>query len=136
MFADNDIKELLNNLPCKTDIVFTRNLPHHEISKIQAAADATCYVSLFEGFGIPIIESMQCGVPVITSNISSMPEVAADAALLVNPHDMHSIAQGLKTMATNTILKEQLIIKGLQRSKFFNWDLSAINYWKSVEQIF
>jgi glycosyltransferase involved in cell wall biosynthesis len=135
MFGKNEVMTILENLSCKNYIIRTGNLSHEKISSIQSAALATLYVSLFEGFGIPIIESMQSGVPVITSNISSMPEVAAHAALLVNPTDIYNISNSMLSIAKDEKLRTDLIQKGLIRCQDFNWDLSAEKYWKSVEKM-
>ncbi len=135
MFGKNDVLQTLENLQHKNSIIRTGNLSHEKISKLQAAAIGTLYVSLFEGFGIPIIESMQCGVPVITSNCSSMSEVAADAALLVNPREINAIAEAILKLSKDESLRQTLIAKGLERCKDFSWDKSANDYWKSVEQI-
>ncbi len=136
MFGKNDVLQTLGNLQHKNSIIRIENLSHEKISKLQAAAIGTLYVSLFEGFGIPIIESMQCGVPVITSDCSSMPEVAADAALLVNPKEINSIADAILKLSKDESLRKTLIAKGFQRCKDFSWDKSANDYWKSVEKIF
>lgn len=83
------------------------------------------YISLFEGFGIPLLEAMMAQVPVITSNVSSMPEVAGDAAILVNPHDTSSIVTGLQTIATNDARRQSLIEKGRKRAIQFQWSQIA-----------
>ena len=135
MFGKNEVLQTLENLQHKNSIILTGNLSHEKISKLQASAIGTLYVSLFEGFGIPIIESMQCGVPVITSDCSSMPEVAADAALLVNPKEINLIAEAILKLSKNELLRQTLIAKGFERSKDFSWDKSANHYWSSVEKI-
>lgn len=136
MFGKNEVMTVLENLNCKNSIIRTGNLSHEKIGRIQSAAMATLYVSLFEGFGIPIVESMQSGVPIITSNISSMPEVAAHAALLVNPTDIYHISNSMKMIANDEKLRTDLIQKGLIRCQDFSWDLSAKKYWNSVEKMF
>jgi glycosyltransferase involved in cell wall biosynthesis len=100
------------------------------------AASATAYVSLFEGFGIPIIESMRAGVPVITSDANSMREVAGNAAFLVDPNKIESISHGLTRLAQEEELRLNLTEKGLQRQAQFTWDNSALQYWNSVSQLF
>jgi len=88
-------------------------------------AEALVYISVFEGFGIPIIEAMRLGVPVITSSVTSMPEVAGDAALLVDPFDINSIANAMKTLSNDKDLKEGLIKKGNERYQYFSWEKSG-----------
>lgn len=89
--------------------------------------DALCFLfpSLYEGFGLPILEAMSCGTPVITSNLSSMPEVAGDAALLVDPYDVGALAKAMKEIVENQKLREQLTMKGFERVKRFSWERCA-----------
>ena len=122
----------LNNTRNKKDIHV-----HHEINEalpnIMAAATALVYVSTFEGFGIPILEAMESGVPVITSNVSSMPEVAGDAAILVDPFDPKEIAEGMKQVLLPSV-KDRLIPMGTERVKNFSWDQSAEVIYGSLEK--
>lgn len=124
----NDVKEIFNQLTYKKDIHFLGYKNSEETAKIVGTAHAMCYVSLFEGFGIPIIEAQQAGVPVITSNISSMPEVAGDAALLVDPSSVHDIAQALVGLEQND-LRNDLIKRGFKNSTRFSWQQSAKKLW-------
>ena len=91
------------------------------------------YVSYFEGFGVPIVESFQSGVPVITSNVTSMPEVAGDAAILVNPFDVNEIAQAMLNIFQDPELRARLIEKGLSRATRFSWEQSAKDFWNVIE---
>jgi glycosyltransferase involved in cell wall biosynthesis len=134
LFKEDLIEKVYNKLNHKADVVFTGRLPKSELIKVVAAAEAMVYVSYFEGFGIPIIEAMKCGVPVITSNVTSMPEVAGDAGLLVDPFSVEDIARGMKQMAS-TIDKTEWIEKGKIRAQFFSWDASAQAVWNSIERI-
>ena len=81
--------------------------------------------SLYEGFGLPLIEAMAYGVPSLTSNLSSMPEVAADTALLVDPLDIDAIASGLRVLLTQCDHRETLARRARERATFFQWDLAA-----------
>jgi glycosyltransferase involved in cell wall biosynthesis len=92
---------------------------------LYSAATCTAFVSLYEGFGFPILESMGCGTPVLTSTVSSLPEVAGDAALLVDPHDLDAITYALQRLIDDLDLREILINKGLARVKQFTWAASA-----------
>ena len=100
---------------------------------ILAAAQALCFVSLFEGFGLPIIESMKASVPVITSNTSAMPEIAQDAAIIVNPYDNIDIMNALFNIEKNDSLKLALVKKGNERVLDFDWDVSANKIWKILK---
>ncbi len=81
--------------------------------------------SLYEGFGIPVLESMACGTPVITSNVSSLPEVAGDAALMVDPTDLDALIAALERLIGSEALRHDLATRGLARARAFTWDRSA-----------
>ena len=89
------------------------------------------YVSYFEGFGIPILEAFRCDTPVITSNVTSMPEVAQDAALLVDPFNEDSIAEAMAKMLDKDV-RQELIAKGRRRVQDFSWDKTAETIWNSL----
>ncbi|MBT8196487.1 MAG: glycosyltransferase family 4 protein [Bacteroidia bacterium] len=120
---------------CASDVILTGRLNVEELSKVMGSASVLVYASKFEGFGIPIIEAMKCGTPVITSNVSSMPEVALDAAMLVDPNKPDEIANAMSEIISNSTLRNELIEKGLKRSEFFSWDKSAELLWKSMLKI-
>ena len=109
----------------KEDIVLTGYVPDEKLPKLIAAAFALTYVSVFEGFGLPLLEAMQCDVPVITSNVTSLPEVAGDAALLVDPHSVSAIANAMKRLYLNPDLCKQLIASGRKRRQDFSWQKAA-----------
>ena len=100
--------------------------PVDNLSEWLSCADALIFASLYEGFGIPILEAFACGVPVITSNCSSMPEVAGDAALIVNPYDEKSISQAIAGVCNDAQQRAKMIAAGLQRNREFNWDKTAL----------
>ena len=105
-----------------------------ELNKVISAATALTYVSYFEGFGIPILEAFFCETPVITSNVTSMPEVAGDAAILVDPFSVKSICEGMKKVALDPALTSLLIERArIQRQKF-SWQKSADLLWSSMEK--
>lgn len=119
-----EIQRALSQSEWKEDIIHLSNIGE-EAKDIVSAAEAMVYISLFEGFGIPILEAMTMGVPVITSNVSSMPEVAGDAALLVNPKDPKAVSQAMLRMVEEEGLRDKLIDKGLERVKAYDWDETA-----------
>ncbi len=96
-----------------------------EMPLLYSAATVLLYPSFYEGFGLPILEAMGCGTPVITSNVSSMPEVGGDAALFVDPESAEDISQALSDVMEDKDLREQLIKKGLTQSKKFSWEKCA-----------
>ncbi len=126
------IRQAYEKMAFKVDVVFSGRLGAEELRLATASALATTYVSYFEGFGIPIVESFKCGVPVITSNVTSMPEVAGDAALLIDPFDVKAIAFAMKRIATDENLRTELISKGFERAKVFTWQKSAERLWDSM----
>lgn len=92
--------------------------------------------SLEEGFGLPILEAMACGVPVITSNCSSMPEVAGDAALLVDPLQIEEISNAIERIIYDSRLKNNLVMKGKQRAKEFRWEKAAGQFWSNLKSLY
>ncbi len=127
----SDIDDTFEKMSFKNDVKFLGHVPPHSLGEIVAGSFASVYVSYFEGFGIPIIEAMNCDVPVITSNVTSMPEVAGDAALLVNPGSVHEIAEAMTALYQNYDLVASLIEKGEIRRKNFSWDLTSDKLWNS-----
>ena len=118
------------------DIIFSGRLSGEDLHKVIASALAMTYVSYFEGFGIPIIEAFNCNTPVITSNITSMPEVAGDAALLIDPFSVESISEAMKKIAFDKKIRSELIDKGKIRKLDFTWQKSADRLWNSIEKTF
>ncbi|HTP09930.1 MAG TPA: glycosyltransferase family 1 protein, partial [Anaerolineae bacterium] len=96
-----------------------------DLPTLYSAADLFAYVSLYEGFGLPLLEAMACGTPVIGSNISSLPEVIGDVGLQVDPYNMNDIARALIQMIGTPELRERSIGLGLKRAKLFTWDKAA-----------
>jgi glycosyltransferase involved in cell wall biosynthesis len=131
---DSELKIVLSSMKFKDDVIFTGRLGVDELSVAAGSATAIMYVSLFEGFGIPILEGYYAETPVITSNVSSMPEVAGDAALCVNPHNASDIAQAMSSLAQDMDLRRMLIERGRKRREEFSWDKSADLMWKAIEK--
>lgn len=116
----------------REEVIFPGHLTRTDLSRLLGAAEALVYISLFEGFGIPIVEAMHCDVPVITSNISSMPEVAGEAGLLVNPYSVADIAEKMQLMFGNESLKSRLIEMGRLQRQQFTWQRTADKLWECV----
>ena len=91
------------------------------------------FVPLFEGFGIPAIEAFAAGVPLVTSNVTSLPEVAGDAAILVDPKSVSEIAGAMKRIKSDSDLRDDLIERGYARTEQYTWDKTAELLWKSIE---
>lgn len=96
-----------------------------DVPLVFASSEGLMYMSLYEGFGLPILEAMACGVPVLTSNVSSMPEISKDAALLANPYDVSDMKGKLTLLLEDIELRRELIKRGLKRAKMFTWEKCA-----------
>jgi glycosyltransferase involved in cell wall biosynthesis len=130
-----DTMAVYEQMRYKNEVILTGHLPAEDLSALVGGALALAYVSLFEGFGIPLIEAMQAGVPVITSNVSSLPEVAGDAAILVDPNSIEQIADAMKRIYKEPALRTELILKGKQQAAKFSWDTTAEKLWSVVERV-
>lgn len=131
----NDIFETWNNLKYKKDILFTGRLPEEDMQTVIGGAFALLYVSLFEGFGVPPLEAMACGVPVITSSSSSMPEICGDAALFATPEREEDIYQKMKWLVESEQVRKDLIAKGFEQYKKYSWEVTAGLLWNSCRKI-
>ncbi|MDO8735163.1 MAG: glycosyltransferase family 1 protein, partial [Elusimicrobiota bacterium] len=107
------------------DIILTGYITEEENICLYNAASVFVFPSLYEGFGLPILEAMACGTPVITSDVYSMPEVAGDAAIMVNPEKISEITAAILKIVKDENLRKSLIEKGFQRAKLFNWEKTA-----------
>jgi glycosyltransferase involved in cell wall biosynthesis len=130
-----EMEEALKTMEFKNDVIFTGRVSDEELCNLTAAAFALLYVSVFEGFGIPIIEAMASGTPVITSDITSMPEVAAGAALLCDPFSISSVSNAMISLFKDDSLRVSLIQKGLTRASHFSWEKTAAELWNSIEKM-
>lgn len=134
MWGSTDIEKELSEMKYKDDVIFTGRLNVDKLHKVLASALALTYVSYFEGFGIPIVEAFRCNVPVITSNITSMPEISGDAALHIDPFSVDTITEAMEAIYKNKELRSNLIEKGKQRKNEFTWQKSADNLWQAIEK--
>jgi glycosyltransferase involved in cell wall biosynthesis len=128
------IREAYESMQFKDDVVFSGRLSAGKLHQVMGSALALTYVSYFEGFGIPILEAFYCEVPVITSNVTSMPEVAGSAAHLVDPFFVKSIAEGLHKVASDDAYRLSLIERSRERKNVFSWQRSADLLWASIEK--
>jgi len=110
-------------------------VPEQDLPGLTAGATAFVYPSLYEGFGLPVAQSMAAGVPVITSNLSSLPEVGGDAALLVDPKSAAELSSALSRMLLSPDLRADLRANGLRRAKQYRWEVSARKSWEFFERI-
>lgn len=120
-----ELTALTQELDLVSEVIFTDFVPDDDLALLYNAADLFIYPSLYEGFGLPVLEAMACGTPVITSNVSSLPEIAGGAAVLVKPDDDSAIARGIVEVLENDNLRQSLARKGLERAKEFTWQKAA-----------
>jgi glycosyltransferase involved in cell wall biosynthesis len=129
------ILEKLQTYKYREDVVMTGYLPDEQLAKLTAGAYALVYPSWFEGFGLPVIEAMQAGTPVITSNTSSMPEAGGEAALYANPAEPDSIAKHMLSLYRDETFRSQLIEAGFNQAAKYNWDVSAEKIWNVLKSM-
>ncbi len=127
-----EVEQMRSEMPFKDDVKWVGYMNVDELSRVIGGAYALVYASLFEGFGIPILEALQCDVPAIVSNTSSMPEVAGDAALLVDPSDANDIADKMHQLYKDEALRNKLIANARIQIKKFDWEGSASRLWESM----
>lgn len=119
--AHSNFRLAASNLGIDSNVIITNFVPEEDLVALYNLAETFLYPSLYEGFGLPVLEAMACGTPVITSAVGSIPEVAGNAALMINPTSVESIAQGIKDVVTNAEMKILLREKGLAQAKRFSW---------------
>lgn len=129
---DGILKEA-EDLDLGDDIIFTKYVPLDDLTLLLKESSALLFASLYEGFGLPMVEAFEAGIPVLTSNISAMPEVAGDAALLVDPYDVNAIKDGIIRLARDEDLRKSLIARGKERRKMFSWAQCAFETIKVYE---
>jgi glycosyltransferase involved in cell wall biosynthesis len=129
-FDSHAALQRIESSPRKQDIQVLGYVPDSQLEELYRRAAIFAFPSLDEGFGMPVLDAMARGVPVLTSNVSAMPEVAGGAALLIDPADAGSIAEGLRRLAVDTALREQLTRAGLARAQDFSWEKSVEATWK------
>jgi len=125
----DELKAAYDGMSHKSDVIFIGRAEAGELSRLLASSTALVYPSFFEGFGIPIVEAFNAETAVITSNTTSMPEVAGDAALLIDPHDVDAIAEAMSKVAGDNSLRGALIGRGRVRRNDFSWDKAAARLW-------
>ena len=125
-YGSEQIADRIAASPARERIVQLGYVGGEAKAKLYRSAHALAFPSLDEGFGMPILEAMSAGLPVVTSNCSAMPEVAGEAAVLVEPHDSEAIAEGLQRIIEDEALREELCRKGLARAADFSWRQTAV----------
>lgn len=119
------LKEEINHLGLSSLVIFTGFISELDLPAVYSLSRLFVYPSIYEGFGRPPLEAMACGVPVLASNSSSLPEICGDAALLVSPYETKDFYSAIEILLKDTDLRQKYIQKGLMRSKMFGWDATA-----------
>ena len=115
----------LSSLDITEAVIFVDNISELSLAYSYSSAILLAYPSLYEGFGLPPLEAMACGCPVVTTNTSSLPEVVGEAGIMVNPYDTHSLVQAMRRVLTDDKLRDSMVRKGLEQSKKFCWEKAA-----------
>jgi len=135
VFLPSSFGEVLTRLSSKEQVILTGCVPSSFLPALYSLADVFIYPSLYEGFGLPCLEAMACGCPVIASNVSSFPEILGQAAILVNPYDVAEISEAMFKVISDIKLREQMKIKGLEKARQFNWEDTARKTLKIYKEI-
>lgn len=133
-YGYEEIEKLANDPSIKDDIIFLGYVSQKNHPKLLSAASGFVFPTKFEGFGIPIIEAMACGVPIACSSLDVLQEVAEDSALYFNPDNVDDMADILNVLFENDVIRKDLIESGLERAKFFTWEKSARETLKFIKE--
>jgi len=125
-WRESEVYSALTHHDLSADVVFSGYVSDSQLVSLYKGAEAFVYPSLYEGFGLPILEAMACGTPVITSSTSAMPETAGDAALKVNPYDVDDLAAAMARIVQSRELRDELSRQGRARARQFSWERTAI----------
>ena len=134
-FGAEEALERIEHSSRKSDIQVLGYVRDDVLEDLYARASIFAFPSLDEGFGMPLLDAMVRGIPVLTSNVSAMPEVAGDAALLVNPHDTQAIDQGLQRLIRDGSLRAALVEKGIRRAAEFTWGKAVAETWRIYQEL-
>ena len=130
-----EIEDVYLKMRHRADVLLLGRQPLEVVCGLTASAIAMVYTSLFEGFGLPIVDSFNAHVPIITSNVTAMPEIAGDAAILVDPNSPEQLADAMCSLQQNKDLRNALIEKEIAREGLFTWDRTADLLWKTIEKV-
>lgn len=130
--VDAALEALIKTLGIESRVKFLGFIPEAELPKLYKGAYVTMFVSMMEGFGLPLVESMASGTPVLTSSASSLPELAGDAGLCVDPNSIDAIRSGIERLVNDTVYYRQCIEKGKQRAAQFSWEDTAKKTWDII----
>lgn len=134
-FLTRAMEDQLDRMANRNDVIFAGRQSPAELNRLLGAAWAMTFVPYFEGFGIPLLEAMRCDIPVIASKVTSLPEIAGDAALYVAPESPGSIRDAMIRIVREKGLRKTLVEKGRKRRELFDWDKTAASLWESMEKV-
>lgn len=117
------------------DVIFTGYVPQERMPLYYSHAECFAFPSLYEGFGLPLLEAMACGCPVVSSNVSAIPEVVGEATIMVDPLDDASLAAGMRRILTDEACRRDLVARGLKRASLFSWEKAAREILQVYEQV-
>ena len=120
----------------REDIIVLNYVSTQDLVKLYNLADVFAFPSLYEGFGLPPLEAMACGTPVITSNATSLPEVVGDAGIMVDPYDVGGFANAIERVLCDTRVRDEFSLKGIERAKQFSWEKTAKDTWLVYETVY
>lgn len=132
-WGNKEILELLDKLQGSVD--YLGYVKNEELVDLYRGASCFVYPSLYEGFGLPPLEAMACGCPVVVSQVTSLPEICGDAACYVDPYDVESMAEGMHKVLMDEAMRQNLIKKGLERAKLFSWEKAAKEHLKVFDEV-
>lgn len=134
LWGRTEVRAQLRRMRSAEDVMFMGRVPDDRLNELLNGALALSYIPYFEGFGIPLVEAMKCEIPIICSDVTSMPEVVGDAAVLVDPFDVDRVAAAMAIVASDGQLRRRLVEKGRTQVQRFSWDASAQRLWESIEK--
>ncbi len=135
-YGYENAKEMVKKLGLEKEVIFAGYVSDDELVKLYNTADLYLRLPLVETFGIPPLEAMACGCPVVTTNVGSLPEIVGDAGILKNPDDIDGIVKAVHEVLMNEGLREDMIKRGLERAKMFSWEKTAKETMKVYEEVY
>ena len=135
-WLESEIFRSAERSPFKSDILFTGYVPENDLPALYSAAICFAYPSYFEGFGLPVLEAMQCGTPVIAANRTSLPEIVGDTGILFDPFSKEELSRALALLVNDASVRDSLRLQGIERAKGFNWSITARSTLQVYEEIF
>jgi glycosyltransferase involved in cell wall biosynthesis len=130
-----EVLSMIDTLKLRDSVHLLGRIPDDDLRRLYIAARCHVHPAHYEGFGLPPLEAMACGTPTIVSNVSSLPEVVGDAAMLIDPKNWEEIAVAMNRLIADDALHAELRAKGLQRAKLFSWDLAAEKTMEVYRQV-